>query len=79
MRVSPGVMAGVAFLAIFVGTVALMMVVFYEEVTSNNRGVLEWWQRTVIYHVYVPSFYDTDADGIGDIQGQSLNSLRQNR
>ena len=28
-----------------------------------------WWNHTVFYEVFVRSFYDSDADGIGDING----------
>lgn len=28
-----------------------------------------WWQGGVIYQIYVRSFYDTNGDGIGDLQG----------
>ncbi|PRD35551.1 UNVERIFIED_CONTAM: Mal-B1 [Trichonephila clavipes] len=30
---------------------------------------LEWWKRNVIYHIYLPSFKDSNSDGIGDFQG----------
>ncbi len=29
----------------------------------------EWWQRGVIYEVYVRSFQDSNADGVGDLEG----------
>jgi glycosidase len=28
-----------------------------------------WWNDTVFYEIFVRSFYDSDCDGVGDIQG----------
>jgi alpha-glucosidase len=30
---------------------------------------LQWWQESVIYQLLVPSFLDTNGDGIGDLRG----------
>ena len=30
---------------------------------------LPWWQRAAIYQLLVPSFFDTDDDGMGDLPG----------
>ena len=30
---------------------------------------LTWYHKTTIYHIYPRSFYDSNGDGIGDIQG----------
>lgn len=40
---------------------------------------LPWYHRTTIYQIYPRSFYDTNADGIGDIAGiiQKLDYLQQ--
>ncbi|WP_338231281.1 glycoside hydrolase family 13 protein [Companilactobacillus muriivasis] len=39
----------------------------------------EWWKNAVIYQVYPKSFYDTNADGIGDLQGidEKLDYLKK--
>jgi alpha-glucosidase len=30
---------------------------------------VQWWREAVFYQVYVPSFTDSDGDGVGDLQG----------
>ena len=39
---------------------------------------LAWWQRGVIYQIVVPSFRDSNGDGLGDLQGivEKLDYLR---
>lgn len=49
---------------------------------SNNwRSKLEkkWWMSTTIYQIYLRSFYDTNKDGIGDINGvkEKLEYLKE--
>lgn len=41
------------------------------------KAEFNWWKHGIIYHIYVRSFYDSNNDGIGDIQGviQKLDYL----
>ncbi|CAG7733129.1 unnamed protein product, partial [Allacma fusca] len=40
-----------------------------SQLFKVNPGQCEWWKSTVVYEVYVRSFYDSNDDGIGDLQG----------
>lgn len=35
----------------------------------QEQGLTYWWNDQVFYEVFVRSFYDSDGDGIGDLQG----------
>ncbi len=47
------------------------MVVNIHSSTQIPGTELAWWKRTLIYHVYVPSFYDSNDDGYGDLKGRT--------
>lgn len=46
------------------------------ELPPGSEG-LPWWNDAVFYEVFVRSFYDSDGDGVGDLQGliQQLDYL----
>ena len=39
----------------------------------------KWWKEAVVYQIYTKSFYDSNGDGIGDLQGiiQKLDDIRK--
>ena len=39
------------------------------ELKSDRKSNYQWWRSAVIYQVYPRSFFDTNGDGIGDLQG----------
>jgi alpha-amylase len=40
-----------------------------DGVLVSGTGDMPWWNDTVFYEIFVRSFYDSDGDGIGDLNG----------
>ncbi len=40
-----------------------------DGILVSGTGGLPWWNDTVFYEVFVRSFYDSNSDGIGDLNG----------
>jgi alpha-amylase len=56
----------VFMLALFMlGTLVSVPIIAQDDAPPDG----EWWQETVWYLMFVRSFYDSDGDGIGDLQG----------
>jgi glycosidase len=47
------------------------------QLSSAQENV--WWNSTTVYQIYPRSFYDTDGDGLGDLNGiiQKLDHIKQ--
>ena len=50
-----------------------------DDVKFSESGDVEWWNKTTVYQIYPRSWFDTNADGIGDIQGiiEKLDYLKE--
>ncbi|CAH0388137.1 unnamed protein product [Bemisia tabaci] len=55
-------------------TVGLLAVIAVGLPGCDGYGIRDkedpkWWQNMVMYQIYPQSFYDTDGDGFGDLEG----------
>ncbi len=55
----------------------LLILSIVPVAAQDDPTATPWWNDRVFYEVFVRSFYDSDADGIGDLQGviQKLDYL----
>ena len=71
------VIAGALFVALFIGSIAIVLLANLEF-GDNEAEELAWWKKTLIYHVYVPSFKDSNGDGMGDLKGKLAHCVKGN-
>ncbi len=47
---------------------SMSMTLWMMEMMKMNKETA-WWKKSVVYQVYPKSFYDSDGDGFGDLNG----------
>ncbi len=59
--------------------VTLLGLILTVGTTQAQTDTMPWYQQTTIYQIYPRSFYDTDGDGLGDLQGiiNKLDYIKQ--
>ncbi|GMT13450.1 hypothetical protein PFISCL1PPCAC_4747, partial [Pristionchus fissidentatus] len=57
----------------------LALIVVFLSPKCAPKMAPNWWQSAIAYNVWVPSFADSDGDGMGDINGliEKLDHLRR--
>uniref|UniRef100_A0A8R1I607 Aamy domain-containing protein n=1 Tax=Caenorhabditis japonica TaxID=281687 RepID=A0A8R1I607_CAEJA len=68
----------ILFWLIWIALFAVAILLVFLSPACIVREKPNWWQTAVAYHVWVPSFQDSDGDGIGDVDGL-INRLDQLR
>lgn len=57
---------------------AFFLLQFSFLVAIGQTTETDWWKSTTVYQIYPRSYYDTDGDGIGDLNGiiQKLDYIK---
>ena len=67
------VVASTVFAGIFIASIVVIGLIFSQKQETTIEQ--EWYKKATIYHIYVPSFKDSDGDGFGDLQGKEASSF----
>ena len=67
------VVASTVFAGIFIASIVVIGLIFSQKKETTIEQ--EWYKKATIYHIYVPSFKDSNGDGFGDLQGKEASSF----
>ena len=57
------------FWGVWVALLATVVALTIVAPRCGDRPTPAWWQKSVIYQIYVRSFFDTNGNVIGDLNG----------
>ncbi|MGB3949144.1 MAG: alpha-amylase family glycosyl hydrolase, partial [Bacteroidia bacterium] len=62
----------------FANTLLILCLFSTFFISAQSNYSTDWWKKTTVYQIYPRSFYDSNSDGVGDLNGiiQKLDYIK---